>query len=46
MHLPLQSRLKAFCGSVADELAEQRPNMTIKVTAFTVSEKSVNTQRR
>ena len=28
---------------LADELAEQRPDMNIKVTAFTVSEKSINT---
>ena len=28
---------------VVDELAEQRPDMNIKVTAFTVSEKSINT---
>ena len=28
--------------SVADELAEPRPNMNIKVAAFTVSEKSIN----
>ena len=27
---------------LADELAEQRPHMNIKVTAFTVSEKSIN----
>ena len=28
---------------LADELVEQRPDMNIKVTAFTVSEKSINT---
>ena len=28
---------------LADELAEQRPDMNIKVTAFTVNEKSINT---
>ena len=27
---------------LADGLAEQRPDMSIKVTAFTVSEKSIN----
>ena len=26
---------------LADELADQRPDMNIKVTAFTVSEKSI-----
>ena len=30
---------------LADELAEQRPDMNIKVTAFTVSEKSIVTYR-
>ena len=29
--------------SVADEIAEPRPDMNIKVAAFTVSEKSINT---
>ena len=29
--------------SLADEIAEQRPDMNIKVAAFTVSEKSGNT---
>ena len=28
---------------LADEIAEPRPDMNIKVAAFTVSEKSVNT---
>ena len=28
---------------LADEIAEQRPDMNIKVTAFTVSKKSINT---
>ena len=27
-----------------DEIVEQRPDMNIKVTAFTVSEKSINTR--
>ena len=27
---------------LADEIAEQRPDMNIKVAAFTVSEKSIN----
>ena len=30
-----------FC-CLADEIAEQRPYMNIKVTAFTVTEKSIN----
>ena len=30
--------------SLADEIAEPHPNMNIKVTAFTVSEKSSNTE--
>ena len=30
--------------TLADEIAEPRPDMNIKVTAFTVSEKSINTQ--
>ena len=29
--------------SLADEIAEPRPDMNIKVTAFTVSKKSINT---
>ena len=29
---------------LADEIAEPRPDMNIKVAAFTVSEKSINTQ--
>ena len=29
--------------SLADEIAEPRPDMNIKVAAFTVSEKSINT---
>ena len=29
--------------SVVDEIAEPRPDMNIKVTAFTVNEKSINT---
>ena len=28
---------------LADELAEQRPDMNMKVTAFTLSEKSIDT---
>ena len=31
---------------LADELAEQRPDMNIKVTPFTVREKSMNTWPR
>ena len=30
---------------LADEIAEPRPDMNIKVAAFTVSEKSVNTMK-
>ena len=29
---------------LADEIAEPRPDMNIKVAAFTVSEKSINTK--
>ena len=31
--------------SIADEIAEPRPDTNIKVAAFTVSEKSINTDR-
>ena len=31
---------------LADEIAEPRPHMNIKVAAFTVSEKSINTKCR
>ena len=30
---------------LADEIAETRPDMNIKVAAFTVSEKSINIQK-
>ena len=30
--------------SLADEIAKPRPDLNIKVTAFTVSEKSINTK--
>ena len=30
--------------SLADEIAEPRPDMNIKVAAFTVSEQSINTR--
>ena len=45
------ARLKQLTNSspntcLADELAEQRPDMNIKVTHFTVSEKSINTWPR
>ena len=33
---------KSDFPSLADEIAEQRPDMNIKVAAFTVSEKSIN----
>ena len=32
---------KTWFPSLADEIAESRPDMNIKVTAFTVSEKSI-----
>ena len=32
---------KTYFPSLADEIAEPRPGMNIKVTAFTVSEKSI-----
>ena len=35
--------LKPDFHSLADEIAEPRPDMNIKVAAFTVSEKSINT---
>ena len=34
--------IKPDCPCLADEIAEPRPDMNIKVTAFTVSEKSIN----
>ena len=45
------ARLKQLTNSspntcLADELAEQRPDMNIKVTLFTVSEKSIYTWPR
>ena len=45
------ARLKQLTNSspntcLTDELAEQRPDMNIKVTPFTVSEKSINTWPR
>ena len=38
----IESRFKAFGRSVADETADPRPDMNIKVAAFTVSEKYIN----
>ena len=35
---------KSDFPSLADEIAEARPDMNIKVAAFTVSEKSINTK--
>ena len=35
---------KTWLSFLVDEIAETRPNMNIKVAAFTVSEKSINTQ--
>ena len=35
--------MKPVFPSLADEIAEPRPDMNIKVAAFTVSEKSINT---
>ena len=37
------SLIKPDFPSLTDEIAEPRPDMNIKVTAFTVSEKSINT---
>ena len=34
--------LKPDFSSLADEIAEPRPDMNIEVTAFTVGEKSIN----
>ena len=36
--------MKPDFPSLADEIAEPRPDMNIKVAAFTVSEKSSNTK--
>ena len=36
--------IKPDFPSVTDEIAEPRPDMNIKVAAFTVSEKSINTK--
>ena len=38
-----QLYIKPDFPSLADDLAEPRPDMNIKVAAFTVSEKSINT---
>ena len=38
--------MKPDSPSLADEIAEPRPDMNIKFAAFTVSEKSSNTQLR
>ena len=35
--------IKPDFPSLADEIVEPRPDMNIKVAAFTVSEKSINT---
>ena len=35
--------MKSGFPCLADEIAEPRPDMNIKVAAFTVSEKSINT---
>ena len=37
-----QIKIKPDFPSIADEIAEPHPDMNIKVTAFTVSEKSSN----
>ena len=42
----LQLYIKPDFPALADEIAEPRPDMNIKVAAFTVSEKSINTQRK
>ena len=39
----LINTLRPDFPSLADEIAEPRPDMNIKVAAFTVSEKSINT---
>ena len=39
-----QIKIKPDFPSLADEIVEQRPNMNIKVAAFTVSEKSIDTR--
>ena len=36
-------KIELFLPSLADEIAEPRPDMNIKVAAFTVREKSINT---
>ena len=38
-----QLQIKPVFPSLADEMAEPRPDMNIKVVAFTVREKSSNT---
>ena len=38
-----QIKIEPDFPSLADEIAEPRPCMNIKVAAFTVSEKSINT---
>ena len=38
-------KIKADFPSFADEIAEPHPDMNIKVAAFTVSEKSSNTNK-
>ena len=38
-------QLKLDFSSLADEIGEPRPDMNIKVAAFTVGEKSINTHR-
>ena len=35
--------MKPDFPSLADKIAEQRPDMNIKIAAFTESEKSINT---
>ena len=41
----LISSIQPDFPSLADEKAEPRPDMNIKVAAFTVSEKSINTRQ-
>ena len=38
----IKLQIKPDFPSFADEIAEPRPDMNIKVAAFTVSEKSIN----
>ena len=43
MHARLRGPNKSDFPCLADEIAKPRPDMNIKVAAFTVSEKSIKT---